>query len=146
MATRRRFLQGAAATVATAALPSRALGSADFDPHSWSSVRNQFALDPRATNFATFLLAPHPKVVRDAIEHHRRLLDRDAKRYLDVQEQAAEPRVRAAAAAYLHAQPDEIALTDNTTMGLALLYGGLVLRPGQEVLTTVHDFYSTHES
>jgi selenocysteine lyase/cysteine desulfurase len=31
-------------------------------------------------------------------------------------------------------------------MGLALVYGGLRLRPGQEVLTTVHDFYSTHES
>ena len=31
-------------------------------------------------------------------------------------------------------------------MGLGLVYGGLRLRPGQEVLTTVHDFYSTHES
>jgi len=146
MSTRRRFLQGAATTVATAALPSRALGSAGFDPHSWPSVRAQFALDPRATNFATFLLAPHSKVVRDSIEHHQRLLDRDAKRYLDVQEQSAERRVRAAAAAYLHVEPGEIALTDSTTMGLALLYGGLLLRPGQEVLTTVHDFYSTHES
>src|SRR2546421_1332917 len=100
MSTRRRFLQGAAATVATAALPSGALGSAEFDPHSWSSVRAQFALDPHAANLATFLLAPHPKIVRDAIEHHRRMLDRDAKRYLDVQEQSGEPRVRAAAAAY----------------------------------------------
>jgi selenocysteine lyase/cysteine desulfurase len=31
-------------------------------------------------------------------------------------------------------------------MGLGLVYGGLRLRPGQEILTTTHDFYSTHES
>jgi selenocysteine lyase/cysteine desulfurase len=43
-------------------------------------------------------------------------------------------------------QADEIALTDSTTMGLALVYGGLRLRAGEEVLTTTHDFYSTHES
>jgi selenocysteine lyase/cysteine desulfurase len=31
-------------------------------------------------------------------------------------------------------------------MGLALLYGGLRLPEGTEVVTTAHDFYSTHES
>jgi selenocysteine lyase/cysteine desulfurase len=31
-------------------------------------------------------------------------------------------------------------------MGLALLYGGLRLGEGTEVVTTTHDFYSTHES
>jgi selenocysteine lyase/cysteine desulfurase len=36
--------------------------------------------------------------------------------------------------------------TRSTTDGLGLLYGGLRLRPGQEVVTTAHDFYSTHEA
>jgi selenocysteine lyase/cysteine desulfurase len=31
-------------------------------------------------------------------------------------------------------------------MGLGLLYSGLRLRPGDEVLTTEHDYYSTHEA
>jgi selenocysteine lyase/cysteine desulfurase len=31
-------------------------------------------------------------------------------------------------------------------MGLGLLYGGLVLEPGETVLTTEHDFYATHEA
>jgi selenocysteine lyase/cysteine desulfurase len=31
-------------------------------------------------------------------------------------------------------------------MGLGLMYGGLDLGPGDEVLTTTHDFYSTEES
>jgi selenocysteine lyase/cysteine desulfurase len=146
--TRKRLLQGAAG-VAAAGLAPRALASdTAFDPRSWSSVRAQFALDPRATNFATFLLAPHPLPVRDAITRHARALDRDAKRYLDRQEDmgAAEQRVRAAAARYRDVGADELALTDSTTMGLGLLYGGLLLDEDDEVVTTTHDFFSTHEA
>ena len=44
------------------------------------------------------------------------------------------------------ATPDQYALTDSTTMGIATMYGGLDLRPGDEVLTTTHDFYSTEDS
>jgi selenocysteine lyase/cysteine desulfurase len=86
--------------------------------------------------------------VQQAIDRHRLRLDRDAKSYLDVQEASdgAEARVRSAAARYLGVSPDEIALTDSTTMGLGLLYGGLRLPPGTEIVTTTHDFYSTHES
>lgn len=147
MSTRRQFLRGATATFAAAALPSRALADLDlFDARDWSSVRDQFDLDDRVTNFATFLLASTPRPVRNAIDHHREALDRDAKRYLDAQEASAEDDVRGAAAQYLEVREEELALTDSTTMGLALVYGGLRLRPGQEILTTTHDFYSTHES
>ena len=31
-------------------------------------------------------------------------------------------------------------------MGLAMVYSGLKLKPGDEVLTTEHDHYATHES
>jgi selenocysteine lyase/cysteine desulfurase len=145
MATRRRFLQRAAAAVVAGTYAPSAL-AADFDPSSWSSVRDQFTLDETETNFATFLLAPHPRPVRDAIDRYRAALDADAKRLLDNDEGVAEDRVRSAAAAYLGVGADEIALTDSTTMGLGLVYGGLRLRRGQELLTTTHDFYSTHEA
>ncbi len=42
-------------------------------------------------------------------------------------------------------QPATLAFVDSTTMGLALTYRGL-LQPGDEVLTTEHDHYATHES
>ena len=51
------------------------------------------------------------------------------------------PRRRTSAA-----RVSEIALTDSTTMGLAVMYGGLDLAPGDEILTTTHDFFSTEES
>jgi selenocysteine lyase/cysteine desulfurase len=146
MATRREFLRRGAGAVAAATVYTPAARAEAFDPTSWSSIRDQFLLDDGVANLTTFLLASHPKPVRDAIERHRLALDRDAKRYLDDREASAERDVRAAAAAYLQADADEIALTDSTTMGLGLVYGGLRLHPGQEVVTTTHDFYSTHES
>ena len=60
--------------------------------------------------------------------------------------QSKPAEVTAAAAEYLEGSPQEVALTDSTTMGLALIYHGLPLRAGQEVLTTAHDHYSHHES
>ena len=52
-------------------------------------------------------------------------------------------QIAAAAAEYMGGEPWQIALTDSTTMGLALVYSGLKLRPGDEILQTVHDHYST---
>ena len=100
MDTRRTFLPSAAALGATGFAPSALAAAPRFDPRSWSSVRAQFALDPHVTNFATFLLASHPRQVRAAIARHAMALDRDAKRYLDRQEDmnAADQRVRTAAA------------------------------------------------
>jgi len=46
-----------------------------------------------------------------------------------------------AIASYIGGDPQDIALTQNTTTGLALLYHGLPLREGDEILTTTHDHY-----
>jgi selenocysteine lyase/cysteine desulfurase len=97
-------------------------------------------------NLSTFLLAAHPAAVRAAIERHRRGLDGDTALYLREHEEELELEARAAAAEHLGAEADDVALTDSTTMGLALVYGGLRLEPGDEVVTTEHDFYATHES
>jgi len=55
-------------------------------------------------------------------------------------------QVRQAAARYMGVKPDEIALTDSTTMGTALVITGLRIRENQEMLTAEFDYYSTHES
>jgi isopenicillin-N epimerase len=113
---------------------------------SWAGVRAQFDLDPKLRHFSAFYLASHPRPVREAIERHRRGLDADPAGYLHENQIGLEGKVVQAAASYLGARPEDFALTDSTTMGLGLLYGGLMVRPGQEILTTEHDFYSTHES
>lgn len=117
-----------------------------LDPEDWSSVRAQFALTDARIHMATFLLASHPRPVAEAIEAHRRAFDANPAEYWEEHFRTAEPAVRQAAGRYLGAEPDHIALTDSTTMGLGLVYGALKLAPDQEILTTTHDHYVTIKS
>ena len=105
-----------------------------------------FELDPRYVNLTTFVLASHPRPVREAIERHRRKLDENAALYLREAEVALEEASRSALAGYLGVKPGEVALTDSTTMGVSLTYARLSLAPGDEVVTSEHDFFATHES
>jgi selenocysteine lyase/cysteine desulfurase len=150
---RRQFLirTGAAlgASLLSGVTDSR-IALADASPmahlDSWEAVRAQFALSPDLIHMAGFFLASHPTPVREAIERHRRGFDADPIGYWLEHEENREAAVLKAAADYLGAAPSDIALTDSTTMGLGLLYGGLSLAQGQEILTTFHDHYSSDMS
>src|SRR5205823_5595767 len=115
-------------------------------PGDWDAIRAQFNLAPDYIHLGGFLLASHPAPVRAAIEAHRRGLDDNPVHYLHEQGPRLEAEVLGAAADYLGGDPTDIALTDSTTMGLGLLYSGLDIREGQEILTTRHDFFATHEA
>ncbi|WP_437744210.1 aminotransferase class V-fold PLP-dependent enzyme [Sorangium sp. So ce1504] len=137
------LLMGATGCAGSGAMTTAsARRKAPADP--WQSVRDEFDLSPAWIHMTAFLLASHPRPVREAIERLRRELDENPVDALHAREDPAP--VREAAAAYMGAGAEEIALTDSTTMGLASLYLGLPLEAGDEVLTTEHDHYSTHES
>lgn len=154
---RRQLLALPAALAATSLLPAGLAAALARetpplpDLSSWERVRAQFALDPGWMHFASFFIASHPAPVRQAIEGWRRALDRDP---FQVVEHAmfgdtagnVPLQVQTAIAAYLGGRPEEVALTRSTTESLALVYHGLPLKPGDEVLTTTHDHYSHHES
>lgn len=114
-------------------------------PAGWDGVRAAFPLTTELTHLAAFVLAAHPEPVRRAIARWRRLLDTDTALAVK-DEQAHEQAARQAAATYLGVDPLEVALTDSTTMGLGTVYNGLRLRSGDRILTTAHDFYSSHEA
>jgi selenocysteine lyase/cysteine desulfurase len=122
----------------------RAGAAAGLD--TWEGVRQSFELDRRRVQLSSFLLAAHPRPVRDAIETHRRRLDADTAAYVQENDERLEAEVLQSAASYLGVAPEEVALTGSTTMGLGLLYATLELRPGEEIVTTEHDFYSAHEA
>jgi isopenicillin-N epimerase len=112
----------------------------------WDAVRSMFSVSPDYLHFGGLYLASHPRPVQQAIEAHRRGLDDNPVDYLHEQGPMLEAGVLRAAANYLGGSVTDIALTDSTTMGLGLLYAGLSVGPGQEILTSVHDFYATHEA
>lgn len=115
--------------------------SSSDDP--WEDVRAEFAADPKTVHLAGMLIASHPAPVREAIEKHRRGLDENPARY--VLENDTKLRLQAVRAAgrYFGTDPACVALTDSTTMGLSVLYRGLSLQDGDEILSTTHDHYST---
>ena len=134
------------ASAAPTGTPGRGeLAVPDFDPDDWAAVRAQFPLATDHAQFAAFVLSPHTAQVSAAIAHHRARLDTDTETALH-EGQAWEEAVRRSAASYAGGSAGQYALTDSTTMGIALMYGGLDLGSGDEVLTTTHDFYSTEAS
>ena len=170
MLDRRRFLSSlAAGAAAGAALPLASCVRADSregaaaDPGragrplvgpdgavDWAAVRGEFLLDPSWIHLSSFFLVSHPRPVREAIEGYRRRLDENPlwiEEALFAEGSESElARVKSALAGYLGARPEEIALTSNTTTGLALVYNGLRIRSDQEIVTTEHDHYVHHES
>lgn len=127
----------------------RPVKSADL--HDWNVVRQQFDLDPAYTHLGLFFLASHPRPVRAAIESYRRKLDANPfltvdRGMFEAQENNIPLRVATAIGKYIGANAQDIALTQNTTTGLSLIYHGLPLKAGDEVLTTINDHYVHHES
>ncbi len=133
----------ARASTAPAAVPGAGNPSGPVD---WAWVRDQFEASREYAHFTCFYITSHPRPVREAIEALRREIDRDPFRAVDHGLFTKPAEVRRAAARFLGGRPEEVALTRCTTEGLALVYSGLRLRPGQEILTTTHDHYSHHES
>jgi selenocysteine lyase/cysteine desulfurase len=150
---RRKFLQNTSlifgATVGLSASANVALGNVlkkKISYESWDAIRAQFNLSPSRIHMSQMLLASHPAPVREAIENHRRKFDENPFEYWESNFEKADKIVCDAAAKYLRVTPEEIALTDSTTMGLAMLYNGLKLKAGDEILTTTHDHYATEKS
>ncbi|CRM15921.1 MULTISPECIES: pyoverdine-tailoring periplasmic protein PvdN [unclassified Pseudomonas] len=149
MTDRRTFLKQAGVFAASlplgAALLPQAIAANTTDA-PWTGLKQLFNQDPDYLHFSNFLVASHPKPVREAIERYRAQIDRNPGLAMDWDLQETwkrEGQVREWAGRYLQATPAQIALTGSTSEGLAMIYGGIKVRPGQEILTTVHEHYAT---
>jgi isopenicillin-N epimerase len=147
---RRQFI-GAAAVTGAATLTlgysheagSQAAPASPSSSSSWEDIKQQFDIKPGIVNMSSFYLASHPKPVRDAIDRHRRGLDQDSHSYIEENVGPLEQAVREQASRYMQVDADEVAFTDSTTMGLGLLYSGMKLKAGQEILTDTRDHIVT---
>ncbi len=112
----------------------------------WEAVRADFPIKTDVNQMSQMLLASHPTPVRAAIEKYRKALDENPAEYVEANFATMERETLMAAGEYLETNPLEFALTDSTTMGLSLLYNGLNLKAGDDILSTTHDHYSTEKS
>lgn len=157
MTDRRTFLKQAGILAAGLPLGASALaasgsGASTLGPmpnDKWAQLRLLFDQDPDYLHFSNFLVTSHPRPVREAIARHRANIDRNPGLAMDWDLQEPwkrEAEVRQWAGRYLHAKPGQIALTGSTSEGLAMIYGGIHVKPEQEILTTVHEHYATEYS
>ena len=158
LSRRRLLVSGTFAAAAGALSPAvtlaerfRVPATLPLDPGDWRSVREQFDLAPEYVHLGLFYLTSHPRPVRAAIERLRQRLDRNP--FLTVEQGMFEDKypklyegVTKALGRYTGGDPQDFALTNNTTAGLSVVYHGLPLRAGDEILTTDQDHYVHHES
>jgi selenocysteine lyase/cysteine desulfurase len=152
---RRKFLVRSGAVISSGTL----LSACDTSPsantaafveemsfNTWEDIRKQFLFNPDRIHMSQMLFAAHPKMVRDAIQKHRDAFDANPVEHWEDNWMTIDVGIRKKASEYMDAAPEEIALTDSTTMGLSILYNGLKLRSTDEILTTTHDHYVTEKS
>jgi isopenicillin-N epimerase len=112
------------------------------DESFWFYVQQAFEIDRSVINLNNGGVHPAPKVVVDAV-----------KRYMDTSNGAPvlnswrylRPRkelIRKKLADTFGCSPEEIAITRNVTESMQIALLGLDLQPGDEVLTTTHDYPS----
>ncbi|HZV01032.1 MAG TPA: aminotransferase class V-fold PLP-dependent enzyme [Planctomycetota bacterium] len=153
--SRRDMLRGAFGAVALAVLGEAARARAQDvtkaasdrtpeaiaqDEEFWAIVRSAFTLDPTITNLNNGGVSPSPRVVQDAM---RRYLEQSNGATAHTMWRVLEPQVedvRKRLAATFGCDPEELAITRNTSESLETVQFGLDLKPGDEVLTTNQDY------
>ncbi len=156
---RRSFLAGTGASTLAVALsgcgqPSAAEGTSDtadlstldLASASWEQIGDLFPLTRDYVYMVSLLLASHPKPVQDEIDRISRAMNENPALYLREHYRSAHAATREACAAFLGARPEDVALTDSTTMSIGVIYGGLQLSADDDILSSTHDHNATYEA
>jgi isopenicillin-N epimerase len=134
---------GAATTAFTraiAAAQDRPTAQMATDEDFWATVRNEFTVDRLVVNMNNGHVSPAPRTVQEAM---RRYLDYSNMGPYHTMIRELRPKVEMARrmiADTAGCDPEEIALTRNSSESLEIAQLGVKLNPGDEVLTTNQDY------
>lgn len=152
---RRRFVRALALSgTATVAAPdalgrlhavlARAAGAAPQatadDEAFWLGVRQAFTIDTNQVNLNSGSVSPAPRVVAEAMARYWTLTNMSPSLYVDELLVPEVELVRQRLAAEFGCDPEELALTRNTSESLLTAQFGLPLSRGDEVLITTQDY------
>jgi len=110
------------------------------DEAFWGRIQREFDVDRSLIHLNNGGVCPAPAFVRDAEIDHMHASGRTPFYAFEGQVQAQKESIRCNLADLFGCDPEEIALTRNTSEGMEIVQLGLELEPGDEILTTEHDY------
>jgi isopenicillin-N epimerase len=153
---RRNFMQRASG-VAMAALPTfrkdglsrilaagvqaagRSAESLAADENYWFEIQSAFNIDRSMINFNNGTLCPSPQIVEEALRRYDEFVNLSPAHNQAIIGAQLET-IRQGLAANFGCDPEELAITRNTSESLEIVQLGLNLKPGDEILTTDQDY------
>ena len=110
------------------------------EPPDWESIQRAFDVDRSLINLNNGGVCPSPIIVQRAEAAHRSDSNRRPFYAFGGEIAPQIERIRSDLADLVGANTEEIALTRNASEAMEIVQLGLPLRPGDEVVTTNHDY------
>ncbi len=133
---------GAAALVRDALAPIRHLSPQQVaqDEAFWMRVRQAYTIDANHVNLNSGSVSPAPRVVSEAMNRYWTMTNMSPSLYVDELIYPEMEIVRRRLARAFGCDPEELALTRNTSESLQIVQMGLVLKAGDEIVSTTQDY------
>jgi selenocysteine lyase/cysteine desulfurase len=126
----------AAATSTKGRTPEDVAGDEDF----WSEIRSAFSVDRNIVNLNNGYCSPSPRTVQDAMRRYLEYSDMGPYHTMVAGLEKQVEMVRVKLAQTAGCDPEEMAITRNSSESLENAQYGIDLKPGDEVLTTNQDY------
>ncbi|WGL60883.1 aminotransferase class V-fold PLP-dependent enzyme [Pigmentibacter sp. JX0631] len=112
-----------------------------IDEEYWKKFRNDFILDPNFIHLSLAIQVSHSIQLNKEIDKYRSMIDKNPdlmrrERHFHTGETIT------AAAKYLNTSKDLIALTESSTMAMAIVLNGFIFKKDDEIITTDSEHYS----
>jgi isopenicillin-N epimerase len=111
-----------------------------FPPSQADRVRPLWGLDPAITFLNHGSFGACPRAVLEAQTRLRARMESEPVRFFVRELESMLDAARAELGAFVGADPDDIAFVPNATTGVNTVLQGIDLRPGDELLTTDHEY------
>ena len=122
------------------ALPSASPEAAAQDEDFWFRVREAFTIDRNSVNLNSGSVSPAPRTVQTAMHQYWDITNMSPSYYVDEMLGPRVEVVRRRLAGAFGCDPEEMAITRNTSESMEIVQLGLDLKRGDEVLTTTQDY------
>lgn len=106
----------------------------------WREIQSAFTLDRNLINFNNGGVCPSPRVVLEAQQRFELFSNMGPSHWMWRHLTPEVESVRRRLAGNFGCDPEELAITRNASEALEIVQFGLDLKPGDEILTTTHDY------